>query len=220
MFDAIGLNHYGNPEPIQVEIEARPLWPETFIDWLEPRLTREMNVFEWGSGSGSLWLARRVKSLVSVEHHVLWKQAMRTILPVNARLAYIPLTRIEKYPKVIDSFTRQFDIIIIDGMRREECIHRAVDHILPDGLLVLDNSECGPLEAQLWLEHHGWNSMTFRGVYSWAKADTSAHETRVFWKNQLLAPASDSGISTGFSETSPPSISIASDVSSDTYRSR
>ena len=38
------------------------------IAWLEAHLRPEHRGFEWGSGTGTLWFARRSASLVSVEH--------------------------------------------------------------------------------------------------------------------------------------------------------
>lgn len=44
-----------------------------FLDsWLEPHMT----VFEWGSGGSTLFFARRVKQVVSVEHDPVWHERL------------------------------------------------------------------------------------------------------------------------------------------------
>jgi len=47
------------------------------IRWLESFLHREMRVWEWGSGGSTLFLARRVRSLISIEHHDEWFNQVR-----------------------------------------------------------------------------------------------------------------------------------------------
>ena len=41
--------------------------------------------FEWSTGSGTMWLLSRVRSLISVEHHASWanrvKDSLERILP-------------------------------------------------------------------------------------------------------------------------------------------
>ena len=180
MFDGILIDKYGRPYAAKVEQEITPLWPDPFIEWLEPRLRKDMTVFEWGSGNGTLWLARRVKSTYSVEHHVLWNRALRPILPCTSMYTYIPIDKLDLYPAVIKS-QGEFDIIIVDGMCRDACIHEAVKHLAQDGLLVLDNSDSEAFEAQRWLETEGWKSVTLRGKYRWT--DDVPHDTRVFWRD-------------------------------------
>lgn len=180
-YDGILIGANGYPYAAKVQEEIPPLWPTAFIEWLEPRLNKSLDVLEWGSGNGSLWLARRVNSLVSVEHHVQWNRALRPILAPNARLVYVPLSRLDYYPQIIDYFTRKFDIIIIDGMRRDDCIHRAIDHLAPGGLMVLDNSDSEAFASQVWLKQRGWKSITLRGKYQWT--EDVPHDTRVFWRD-------------------------------------
>ena len=38
------------------------------MEWLEGYLTPEVSVFEYGSGGSTVYLAKRVKTVVSVEH--------------------------------------------------------------------------------------------------------------------------------------------------------
>jgi hypothetical protein len=45
------------------------------------------------------------------------------------------------YVEVIDEVGGPFDLIVVDGRAREECLARAMPHLAPDGLLVLDNVE-------------------------------------------------------------------------------
>lgn len=179
IYDAIDSSSV--PKAVKVDKEVRPLMPDSFIDWLEPRLTKQMRVFEWGSGNGSLWLSRRVGFLVSVEHHIHFNRAMRPILPPNSRLIYIPLSSLDQYPKFIRHFHRKLDIIIVDGMERDKCIHEAVNHLAEGGCIILDNSDSEAFEGQRWLTSQGFSSITLRGKYRWT--EDVPHDTTVFFKD-------------------------------------
>ena len=52
--------------------EAVPWIPWPVIDWFEKNLTPEMIIFEWGSGGSTLYIARRVKKVISIEHEAVW----------------------------------------------------------------------------------------------------------------------------------------------------
>lgn len=179
IYDAIDTSSV--PKAVKVDKETRPLMPESFIDWLEPRLTKQMRVFEWGSGNGSLWLSRRVGFLVSVEHHVHWRNAIRPILPANSRLIYIPLSSLDQYPTFIRHFHRKLDLIIVDGMERDKCITEAVNHLASNGVLILDNSDSEAFEGQAWLREQGFSEKVFHGQYRWAK-NGEVHATTTFFK--------------------------------------
>jgi hypothetical protein len=123
---------------------------------------RQARVFEWGSGASTLWLARRSASVVAVEHDPLWAAEVRSLLPGSAAvdLRTVPAApargvpgevRSQKpgatqldfraYVDIIDEVGGTFDVIVVDGRAREECLLRAMPHLAVDGLLVLDNVE-------------------------------------------------------------------------------
>lgn len=41
-------------------------------EWMDELLNNEMKVFEWGSGGSTLYFAKKVKEVVSVEHNKTW----------------------------------------------------------------------------------------------------------------------------------------------------
>lgn len=61
----------------------RPLheWPQITngaLDWLNSFLTPDSLVFEWGSGGSTLYIAKRVKKIISIEHNPQWWKKMVT----------------------------------------------------------------------------------------------------------------------------------------------
>ena len=139
-----------------------PWWSYDAIDvveaWLRAR-PRPIRVFEFGSGASTLWLARRVDEVHTVEHHAGFAMRMRpefaahpqiTLHQVDARPSTRPRIPSGKaghqgldfsdYVATIDRVGGSFDLIVIDGRAREACLRAALPHLAPDGLLVYDNS--------------------------------------------------------------------------------
>ena len=166
--------------PVVVDGEPRPLLPDSFIDWLEPRLNESMNVWEFGSGNSTLWFASKVNSVLSVEHHILWHKALISILPDNCKLLFIPLSRLDPYPEVFSGTSPQ--ILLVDGMLRNECIHAAAASWTQDAVMIVDNTDT--LDANdgcAWLRQQGFKEMIFNGTYRWA-TNGEIHSTSVFFK--------------------------------------
>jgi hypothetical protein len=50
------------------------------INWLEKYLKKNMDVFEWGSGGSTLYIAPKVKKIISIEHDEKWfKKVMKRL---------------------------------------------------------------------------------------------------------------------------------------------
>ena len=63
--------------------DQRPWITFSAIRFLDRFLSREMKVFEYGSGGSTLYFARRVGHLVSVEHDEDWLKKVREAMEVN-----------------------------------------------------------------------------------------------------------------------------------------
>jgi hypothetical protein len=106
--------------------------------WLERRLRRSDRVFEFGAGHSTLWYAARVSSVAAVDHDEGWVARLRPGLPANAS---VRLASGDDYPAALDGEEGEFDVIVVDGILRNECADRAAGRIAPDGLVVFDNSD-------------------------------------------------------------------------------
>lgn len=115
-------------------------------------------VFEWGSGASTVWLSRRSAEVVSVEHDSNWALRVRELAPANVRVELVEpdvhaIPRVpshkpgfgrldfSRYVAAIDRDAALYDLIVIDGRAREACLARAMGHLAPGGLIVLDNAE-------------------------------------------------------------------------------
>lgn len=141
------------------------------IKFIDDRLTKEMTGLEYGSGRSTVFFAKKLKNLVSIEHHAAWHQKVEKLLAENnlANVEYLLIpeqddsetneevdleTRLialegseerrefsDYYSKVNDYADDYFDFVLIDGRARVKCGTNAMKKLKSGGIFVLDNSE-------------------------------------------------------------------------------
>lgn len=114
-------------------------------------------VFEWGAGASTLILADKSESVVSVEYdNDFYHHMLGLPMPESVSLIHEPGMPSEN-PKIKSSkkghehldfygyvnsrnkFDAKFDLIVIDGRAREECLPLALEKLAEDGLIVFDD---------------------------------------------------------------------------------
>ena len=141
-----------NRTPLDYEI---PWMTFKAINYLSSFLQKDMELFEYGSGGSTLFFARKVKKIISIEHDKSWynyeinklKEISNLELFLiepekqgkfsNKRKGYRKVF-FDKYVNSIDKFEK-FDVIIVDGRQRNICFQKAVYHIKKGGIIVFDN---------------------------------------------------------------------------------
>jgi len=139
-----------------------PWWTYGAIDavegWLGAR-DEPVRAFEWGSGASTIWLAKRVDSVHSVEHHAGFGTMIQAELadrpnatldivePVDSPAPEIGSAKeghgrldFSRYVRHIDEVGGEFDLIVVDGRAREACLLAALEHLAPGGIVVFDNT--------------------------------------------------------------------------------
>lgn len=112
------------------------------IDFLAARLPPDLRVFEYGCGHGTLWWASRAREIVSLEHDEKWAALLRKQLPSNARLLTAPLEGDGSvYARAIETAGGLFDVVVVDGRHRVQCVKIAFDRLTAPGIVVLDDAE-------------------------------------------------------------------------------
>jgi precorrin-6B methylase 2 len=111
------------------------------IDFLKKRVHRDMSIFEFGCGYGTIWWANRVKEVISVEHVNNWHDKIAEKIPKNVKLFHIQLEPNGDYSKKIKEFENQFDIVVIDGRDRVNCAINSIHALKKDGVFIWDNSD-------------------------------------------------------------------------------
>lgn len=140
-----------------------PWWAFGAIDHVEAILRRrgkDMVAFEYGSGASTLWLARRCRAVYSVEHDSEWAERTRALCEAHDNVEILavppaalnPTTRcrsgrtgwqehsFDDYVESIRRYPFLFDLIVVDGRCRAECLEETHAKLSDGGLIVFDNS--------------------------------------------------------------------------------
>ncbi len=166
-----------------VDADGQPLPWITYpaIEFLKRRVGKEMTVFEYGCGSGTLWWSSKVKEVVSVEHDKDWYQKILAVKPSNVSIYQIDLETDGEYAKKITEFENRFDIIIIDGRDRVNCARNSLEALKSDGVIIWDNSDRSEYQdGYEFLLRNGFKKIEFVGMCPVVNIKT---ETAIFYKN-------------------------------------
>lgn len=142
LYDEGWFKSLDNGEPVDKNGEPIPWFTYSAIDFLKERLNKNMTVFEYGSGNSTLFFAQRVKEIISVETNKQWYEKIKLKMPSNAKIILYENDKSDiSYSKVIDSFNKKYDIIIIDAIERSEVLMNATHFLNESGVIILDNSD-------------------------------------------------------------------------------
>lgn len=132
------------------------------LDYLARVDMSSARVLEYGSGYSTLYYAKYAQSVVAVEHNKEWSEKFQDALPDEAT---IHLVEEGKYASYIQTFDTPFDVIVIDGIRREDCAKAVSAHIKKHGgkMIIFDNADwfedvVSELSCEL-----GWIRIPMRG---------------------------------------------------------
>jgi hypothetical protein len=121
-------------------MDYAPDWSDNTIDFIGKVLLKTDTVFEWGTGYSTIWLAQRVKKVITMEHNPVWfdkikalaKELKITNIDFNLHLLFNDL-----YYNHIHNCDG-IDFIIVDGRNRMRCFNEAIKLGKP---VMLDDSE-------------------------------------------------------------------------------
>lgn len=131
-----------------------PWFTKPFLDILKNWDLHDWDIFEWGTGYSTIWFAHRCKSITSVDDKKSWIDAvngdlikwnlknvtLKLRVPGSGDIGTCSDTN-SPYVLAIDEDNRKYDCIIIDGdFCRNSCAKNILNHIKPDGIIILDNA--------------------------------------------------------------------------------
>lgn len=111
---------------------------KTFLE-----INPDSRVLEYGSGMSTLWFARHVQNLFSAEDDINWykmledKISSRSLHSCHLEFCHDK----ESFTNFMAEDEYGFDLILIDGHYRSDCVKNAIKLLRPGGFLYLDNSD-------------------------------------------------------------------------------
>lgn len=162
------------------------------MDCLDRLLTTQMIGVEFGSGRSTHWFAKRLKSLISIEHHQAWYETVQKqlqdqslfnvdyrLIPLNHRESDPELERYETLPDYVkwlaESSDDSLDFVLVDGHYRTTCIRESLTKLKIGGLLLID-------DVEMWYRTNGPPVPP-----SWECVDSSSNglKTTKLWKRTV-----------------------------------
>jgi len=124
----------------------RPLWTPQSIDMVRPYLDKKMKVFEWGSGSSTIWFAKKTEFVWTLESSLEWNDRVAKWIAErnldNVVQIVRDITSGDYMLPIMDMQDKKFDVILVDGaFRRVEAFERSVPKLKHNGIMLLDDSQ-------------------------------------------------------------------------------
>jgi SAM-dependent methyltransferase len=158
--------------PLDFEGMPIPWYTYPAIEFIRGLKLNDCRVFEFGSGNGSIFWAKRVKTVFAVENDPAWANEVRSKNIKNLNI--ITSLNREDYINAPYSVGGLFDIVIVDGRYRKACADVAVNVVAEDGLIIFDNADWYPDACEL-IRSKNWFQIDFSGLgpinsYAWTTA--------------------------------------------------
>lgn len=165
-FNKIGwTNSVDNNLPLNNKNQPIPLATYPYLDFICERLNNQMTIFEYGSGNSTLFFASIVKEVYSVEHNKSWYYYLKYKLPQNCHLQFIALEYDGKYSIAPQLTNKKFDIVIVDGRDRVNCMKQSIQSLNDGGVIILDDSERDYYAPGIkFLLDNGFKKIDFYGI--------------------------------------------------------
>lgn len=174
LHDTGWVNSFSKQRPVDQQNNPVPWLTLPFNAFIRDRLKPELTIFEFGSGNSTLFYAKRVKSVVSVENDKGWFDTIKNSMPNNVTLIFEELkSKDDRYAKAALITGNKYDVIVVDGRERVKCIYNSLQCLTDSGVLVLDNSDREEYNAGInYLLQSGFKKIDFWGI-----APSFAHQT-------------------------------------------
>lgn len=141
------------------------------IHLLKQRLTSELTLFEYGSGYSTLFYARLVQQVTSIEYDKKWFNLLQKKIPKNVDLHFLDYVPDGEYSKFIRSKQQKYDVLVVDGRDRVRCIYQGLECLTDTGVVILDDSQRSRYsEALEYLKQNNFKCLDLIGI----KPGTSA----------------------------------------------
>lgn len=161
------IRSFHSKQSIDAQGNPIPWFTYSAIHFLEPRLQKSFDIFEYGCGNSTIWFAQRVGSIDAVEGDKNWFEKVQKQLPLNAKVMFYEVQENENgnYAKAIANTQKRYDLVIVDGRDRNNCIKNAQNYLKEGGVLILDNSDRPEYQEGInFMLEKGYKKIDFVGM--------------------------------------------------------
>ena len=124
-----------------MNVPTVPMMCDEDIKFIESFLTSKDIFLEWGSGGSTMYFSSKVKKYYSIEHDVIWANALYFNIPSNVEYYQVfpnlplsdPFTlydEIKDYVNKVDDLNvKTFNKVLIDGRGRRFCAIKVLPYL-------------------------------------------------------------------------------------------
>lgn len=176
-----GLAHsYKENKPVDEDGSPLPWMNYSVIRFFEERLHQGINMFEYGSGFSTFFYMDKVGKITSLEYDRKWYERIKPKLADNAEIIYQEKDVDGEYCRAIHKSGGKYNMIIVDGRDRVNCVKQALEHAEDDAVIVLDDSQRQRYsEAFDIMKGAGYKVLNFEGL---KPTDFGYNRTSLFYK--------------------------------------
>jgi hypothetical protein len=114
-----------------------------------------------------LFYSNMVGSVDSVEYDKFWFDKLKPDLPQNVKLHYKEKSVDGEYCRVIQSSESLYDIVVVDGRDRVNCIKQSIGMLKAGGVVLLDDSQRERyIDGINYARSEGFRTLDFEGLKS------------------------------------------------------
>jgi len=152
-------------QPIDCKGNFIPWMNYSVVKFLEERLTHELKLFEYGSGYSSYFYAERVQSITSLEYDQEWYEHLKPNIPDNVTMVLQKDIESGRYSQTINDMNNKYDLVVVDGRDRVNCVKQAFKALSLNGVILLDDSHRERYqEALIFSRNQGYRILNFEGL--------------------------------------------------------
>jgi len=114
------------------------------LDYIKTLDMSAWDIFEWGTGYGTIWWSNFVRNMVTVDHSVMWNRSIQQQVNgtnITFKIKKLIRCKSSEYTNAINEDLKKYDCIVIDGRNRDLCGRTVIGKLNTNGIIILDNSE-------------------------------------------------------------------------------
>jgi hypothetical protein len=152
-------------KPVDKDGRPIPWFSYPAIEFIESKLSDNLKVFEFGSGNSTIFFSNRVSSVFAVEHDYNWYNELRKFESEKLKIFFTQSDSFENYIKPLIVSNSVYDIIVVDGLFRNECVKFSLKNLTEKGIIILDDSERIEYDDALnFLKENQFRRLDFWGI--------------------------------------------------------
>ncbi|MCU0793392.1 MAG: class I SAM-dependent methyltransferase [Opitutaceae bacterium] len=149
---------------------------------LDERLSPGFELFEYGSGFSTEYFARRCKRVISVEYDATWYEKVKAKVPAHVTVVHVPIQDVQGYSGAIAGQATKFDVVLVDGAHRVECLRAALPALSESGVVILDDSSREEYRPGFeMMKAAGFREITLVGM---KPTHPGMHSTTLFYRDR------------------------------------